>query len=45
MMCKWMEISGVLFFVRGSDYLCDDIDEIVCFTEVGSCSLQEEQML
>ena len=31
--------------MRGSDRLCDGIDQVVCSTEIGSCSLQEEQML
>ena len=37
--------TGCLFVVRSSDRLRDGIDQVVCFTEVGSCSLQEEQML
>ena len=44
-MSNWMEISGCLFAVRSSDCLRDGIDQIVCSTEIGSCSLQEEQML
>ncbi len=38
-------ISGCLSVVRRSDRLHDGIDQIVCTTEIGSCSLQEEQML
>jgi hypothetical protein len=44
-MSNWMEISGCLFVVRSPDCLRDGIDQIVCSTEIGSCSLQEEQML
>ena len=44
-MCKYTDISGGLFVVRRSDRLCDGIDQVVCSTEIGSCSLQEEQML
>jgi hypothetical protein len=44
-MSNCTEISGCLFIVRSSDFLCDRIDQIVCSTEIGSCSLQEEQML
>src|SRR5690242_4844326 len=40
-----MEISGGLSVVRTSDDLRDGIDQTVRTTEVGSCSLQEEQML
>jgi hypothetical protein len=39
------DIARRLFVVRSSDRLCDGIDQIVCFIEIGSCSLQEEQML
>ena len=44
-MCKRTDISGALLIVRRSDRLCDGIDQVVCSTEFGSCSLQEEQML
>ena len=45
MMSKYTDISGCLFVVRSSDCLRDGIDQVVCPTEIGSCSLQEEQML
>ena len=45
MMSNYTDISGCLFVVRSSDCLRDGIDQVVCSTEVGSCSLQEEQML
>ena len=38
-------VSGCRFVVRGADRLGDGIDQVVCFIEFGSCSLQEEQML
>ena len=38
-------IFGRLFVVRSLDCLHDGCNEVVCFIEVGSCSLQEEQML
>ena len=44
-MSKYTAISGCLFVVRGSDCLDDGINQVVCSTEIGSCSLQEEQML
>jgi hypothetical protein len=44
-MSGYMEISRCLFVVGSSDCLRDGIDQIMCPTEVGSCSLQEEQML
>ena len=44
-MSTYTDISGALFVVRRSDRLCDGIDQVVCPTEFGSCSLQEEQML
>ena len=44
-MCKYTEITGGLFAVRRSDRLNDGIDQVVCSTEIGACSLQEEQML
>ena len=44
-MCKCTDVSSALFVVRGSDRLCDGSDQVVCIIEVGSCSLQEEQML
>ena len=31
--------------VRSFDCLSDGSNQVVCFIEVGSCSLQEEQML
>jgi hypothetical protein len=33
------------FIVRSLDCLRDGSDQFVCLIEVGSCSLQEEQML
>ena len=45
MMSNYTDISGCLFVVRSSDCLRDGIDQVVCSTEIGSCSLQEEQML
>jgi hypothetical protein len=39
------EISGCLIVVRSADCLRHGIDQAVCSTEIGSCSLQEEQML
>jgi hypothetical protein len=39
------DISGCRFVVRSSDCLRDGSDQVVCTNEVGSCSLQEEQML
>ena len=45
MMSNSTNISGCLFVVRSSDCLHDGIDQVVCSTEIGSCSLQEEQML
>ncbi len=44
-MSKFTDISGCLLVVRRSDCLHDGIDKVMCSTEVGSCSLQEEQML
>jgi hypothetical protein len=41
----YADVSGYPFVVWSSDCLYDGIDQFVCFTEVGSCSLQEEQML
>jgi hypothetical protein len=38
-------VSGRLFAVRSLDCLRDGSDEVVRFFEIGSCSLQEEQML
>ena len=38
-------VSVVLFAVRSSNCLYDSSDQAMCFIEVGSCSLQEEQML
>ena len=40
-----MDIANRLFVVLSSDCLGDGIYQVVCSTEVGSCSLQEEQML
>ncbi len=45
MMTDSTDISGCLFVVRSSDCFRDGIDQLVRSTEVGSCSLQEEQML
>jgi hypothetical protein len=45
MMSYCTDISGRLFVERSSDCLRDGIDQVVCSTEFGSCSLQEEQML
>ncbi len=42
---KYTDISGGLFAVRRPDRLHDGIDQVVRSTEIGSCSLQEEQML
>jgi hypothetical protein len=39
------DISGCRFVVRSSDCLPDGSEQVVCCIEVGSCSLQEEQML
>ncbi len=44
-MSQYTDIYGCLFAVRSSDRLCDGIDQVVCSTELGSCSLQEEQVL
>jgi hypothetical protein len=44
-MSNYRDISERLSVVRSSDCLRDGIDQIVCTTEIGSCSLQEEQML
>ena len=44
-MSNCTNISGCLFVVRSSDRLRDGSDQVVCSTEIGSCSLQEEQML
>ena len=45
MMCNYSAISERLSVVRSSNCLRDGIDQVVCTTEIGSCSLQEEQML
>jgi hypothetical protein len=45
MMAKETAISGWLFVVRGPDGLDDGVDQVMCPIEIGSCSLQEEQML
>jgi hypothetical protein len=39
------DIFVCLFVVRYPDRSRDCVNQIMCFTEVGSCSLQEEQML
>jgi hypothetical protein len=44
-MSNYTEISECLSVVRSSDCLRDGFDQVVCTTEIGSCSLQEEQML
>jgi hypothetical protein len=44
-MSERMNASACLFVVRGSDCFRDGIYQIVGTTEIGSCSLQEEQML
>ncbi len=44
-MSQYTEITARWFVVRASDGLHDGIDQVVCSIEVGSCSLQEEQML
>jgi hypothetical protein len=45
MMSNYTNIFGSLLGVRGPDCLHDGIDQVVCSREIGSCSLQEEQML
>ena len=42
---NYTDISWVVFVVRNSDCLRYGIYQIVRSTEIGSCSLQEEQML
>lgn len=44
-MANFTEISGRMFAVRSADCLYDGIDQVVCSAEIGSCSLQEQQML
>ena len=44
-MSNYTDISGRLFVVRSSNCLRDGIDQFVRSTEIGSCSLQEEQVL
>ena len=44
-MSNYSDISEHLSVVRSSDCLRDGIDQVMCPTEFGSCSLQEEQML
>jgi len=44
-MFKYTKICGCLLVVRGPDCLHDGIDQVMRAIEVGSCSLQEEQML
>jgi hypothetical protein len=44
-MFKYKKIFWCLFVMRGPDGLHDGIDQGVRPLEVGSCSLQEEQML
>ena len=45
MMSKCGGVAGWMFVVRSSDCLRDGINQVVRSTEIGSCSLQEEQML
>jgi hypothetical protein len=45
MMFNFKDISGYLFVVRSSNRLGDGIDQVMGSTKIGSCSLQEEQML
>jgi hypothetical protein len=45
MMSNETAISWWLLVVRGPDGLDDGIDQVMRSIEVGSCSLQEEQML
>ena len=45
LMFKYKKIFWCLFVMRGPDCLHDGIDQGVRSIEVGSCSLQEEQML
>jgi hypothetical protein len=40
-----MGISSGLFVVWSADRLRDGINQIMSTTKIGSCSLQEEQML
>lgn len=40
-----MDISARAFFVPSSDPLQDGGDQVVSLIEIGSCSLQEKQML
>jgi hypothetical protein len=44
-MSNYTDISGYLYVVRNSDCLRHGIDQVMSPTELGSCSLQEEQML
>jgi hypothetical protein len=39
------DIFVYLFVVRSPDCSSYSVDQVVCSIEVGSCSLQEEQML
>ncbi len=41
----YLKVLRCLFVMRGPDCLHDGIDQGVRSIEVGSCSLQEEQML
>ena len=45
MMTADADISRCLIIVRSADCVRHGIDQAVCSTEIGSCSLQEEQML
>src|SRR5579875_1134928 len=44
-MSKETAVCGYLVVVRGPDGLDDGVDQVMGPIEVGSCSLQEEQML
>jgi hypothetical protein len=44
-MRNYTDISERRSVVRSPNCLSDGIDQVVCATEIGSCSLQEEQML
>src|SRR6185295_4646900 len=39
------DIFGRLFVARSADCLRDRVDQVMCSFEIGSCSLQEQQML
>lgn len=38
-------VSRCRFAVRSAEHLCDRGDQVMCCTEMRSCSLQEQQML